>query len=176
MKGNEGYWGGGIFIITQNFPKSPSILFHPLQSSISQTSPQGEFDPFAPTPRPQTLGAGGGIAAMSLPWLRRRGWPWGKFSLAPCPPLPLYAATSFAGRKPHHQLRRKGNRAGRRERKEKDTVASARMGKRIEAAETASRRRRLDGLRRVVAVWVRQAAPSRTGSVMTSAPRASPPS
>jgi hypothetical protein len=39
MKGNEGYWGGGISIITQNFPKSPSILFHPLQSSISQTSP-----------------------------------------------------------------------------------------------------------------------------------------
>jgi hypothetical protein len=40
MKGNEGHWGGGISIITQNFPKSPSILFHPLQSSISQTSPQ----------------------------------------------------------------------------------------------------------------------------------------
>jgi hypothetical protein len=39
MNGNEGYWGGGISIITQNFPKSPSILFHPLQSSISQTSP-----------------------------------------------------------------------------------------------------------------------------------------
>jgi hypothetical protein len=43
MKGNEGYWGGGISIITQNFPKSPSILFHPLQSSISQTSPQRMF-------------------------------------------------------------------------------------------------------------------------------------
>jgi hypothetical protein len=41
MKGNEGYWGVGISIITQNFPKSPSILFHPLQSSISQTSPSG---------------------------------------------------------------------------------------------------------------------------------------
>jgi hypothetical protein len=40
MKGNEGYWGGGISIITQNFPKSPSILFHPLQSSISQTKPK----------------------------------------------------------------------------------------------------------------------------------------
>jgi hypothetical protein len=40
MKWNEGYWGGGISIITQNFPKSPSILFHPLQSSISQTSPE----------------------------------------------------------------------------------------------------------------------------------------
>jgi hypothetical protein len=40
MKGNEGHWGGGISIITQNFPKSPSILFHPLQSSISQTSPK----------------------------------------------------------------------------------------------------------------------------------------
>jgi hypothetical protein len=39
MKGNEGYWGGGISIISQNFPKSPSILFHPLESSISQTSP-----------------------------------------------------------------------------------------------------------------------------------------
>jgi hypothetical protein len=40
MKGNEGHWGGGISIITQNFPKSPLILFHPLQSSISQTSPK----------------------------------------------------------------------------------------------------------------------------------------
>jgi hypothetical protein len=39
MKGNEGYWGGGISIISQNFSKSPSILFHPLDSSISQTSP-----------------------------------------------------------------------------------------------------------------------------------------
>jgi hypothetical protein len=35
MNGNEGYWGGGISIISQNFPKSPSILFHPLDSSIS---------------------------------------------------------------------------------------------------------------------------------------------
>jgi hypothetical protein len=43
MNGNEGYWGGGISIISQNFPKSPSILFHPLDSSISQTSPQGDF-------------------------------------------------------------------------------------------------------------------------------------
>jgi hypothetical protein len=40
MSGNEGYWGGGISIISQNFPKSPSILFHPLDSSISQTSPE----------------------------------------------------------------------------------------------------------------------------------------
>jgi hypothetical protein len=40
MKGNEGHWGGGISIISQNFPKSPSILFHPLESSISQTSPK----------------------------------------------------------------------------------------------------------------------------------------
>jgi hypothetical protein len=39
MKGNEGHWGGGISIISQNFSKSPSILFHPLESSISQTSP-----------------------------------------------------------------------------------------------------------------------------------------
>jgi hypothetical protein len=39
MNGNEGYWGGGISIISQNFPKSPSILFHPLDSSISQTRP-----------------------------------------------------------------------------------------------------------------------------------------
>jgi hypothetical protein len=39
MKGNEGYWGGGISIISQNFSKSPSILFHPLDSSVSQTSP-----------------------------------------------------------------------------------------------------------------------------------------
>jgi hypothetical protein len=39
MNENEGYWGGGISIISQNFPKSPSILFHPLDSSISQTSP-----------------------------------------------------------------------------------------------------------------------------------------
>jgi hypothetical protein len=41
MNGNEGYWGGGISIISQNFPKSPSILFHPLDFSISQTSPNG---------------------------------------------------------------------------------------------------------------------------------------
>jgi hypothetical protein len=40
MKGNEGHWGGGISIISQNFLKSPSILFHPLESSISQTSPK----------------------------------------------------------------------------------------------------------------------------------------
>jgi hypothetical protein len=39
MKGNEGHWGGEISIISQNFPKSTSILFHPLESSISQTSP-----------------------------------------------------------------------------------------------------------------------------------------
>jgi hypothetical protein len=39
MNGNEGHWGGGISTISQNFPKSPSILFHPLESSISQTSP-----------------------------------------------------------------------------------------------------------------------------------------
>jgi hypothetical protein len=39
MNGNKWYWGGGISIIIQNFPKSPSILFHPLDSSISQTSP-----------------------------------------------------------------------------------------------------------------------------------------
>jgi hypothetical protein len=39
MNGNEGYWGGGISIISPNFSKSPSILFHPLDSSISQTSP-----------------------------------------------------------------------------------------------------------------------------------------
>jgi hypothetical protein len=39
MNGNEGYWGVGISIISQNFPKSPLILFHPLDSSISQTSP-----------------------------------------------------------------------------------------------------------------------------------------
>jgi hypothetical protein len=41
MKGNEGYWGGQISIISQNFSKSPSILLHPLESSISQTSPKG---------------------------------------------------------------------------------------------------------------------------------------
>jgi hypothetical protein len=41
MKGNEGHWGGEISIISQNFPKPPSILFHPLESSISQTSPEG---------------------------------------------------------------------------------------------------------------------------------------
>jgi hypothetical protein len=39
MKGNGGYWGGGISIISQNFPKSSLILFHPLESSISQTNP-----------------------------------------------------------------------------------------------------------------------------------------
>jgi hypothetical protein len=38
MNGNEGHWGGGISTISQNFPKSSSILFHPLESSISQTS------------------------------------------------------------------------------------------------------------------------------------------
>jgi hypothetical protein len=43
MNGNKGYWGGGISIISQNFPKSHSILFHPLDSSISQTSPKGYF-------------------------------------------------------------------------------------------------------------------------------------
>jgi hypothetical protein len=41
MKGDEGHWGGEISIISQNFPKSPSILFHPLEFSISQTSPEG---------------------------------------------------------------------------------------------------------------------------------------
>jgi hypothetical protein len=40
MNENEGYWGGGISIISQNFPKSPSIFFHPLDYSISQTSPE----------------------------------------------------------------------------------------------------------------------------------------
>jgi hypothetical protein len=30
MKGNEGYWGRGISIITQNFSKSPSIQLIPL--------------------------------------------------------------------------------------------------------------------------------------------------
>jgi hypothetical protein len=35
MTGNEGHWGGGISTISQNFPKSPSILFYPLESSIS---------------------------------------------------------------------------------------------------------------------------------------------
>jgi hypothetical protein len=39
MKGNEWDWGGEISIISQNFSKSSSILFHPLESSISQTSP-----------------------------------------------------------------------------------------------------------------------------------------
>jgi hypothetical protein len=43
MKGNEGHWGGGISIISQNFSKSPSILFHPLESYISQTSPEGNY-------------------------------------------------------------------------------------------------------------------------------------
>jgi hypothetical protein len=41
MNVKEGYWGGGISIITQIFPKSSSILFHQLDSSISQTSPPG---------------------------------------------------------------------------------------------------------------------------------------
>jgi hypothetical protein len=30
MNGNEGYWGGGISIISQNFPKSSSIHLIPL--------------------------------------------------------------------------------------------------------------------------------------------------
>jgi hypothetical protein len=34
MNGNEGYWGGGISTISQNFPKFP------VESSISQTSPK----------------------------------------------------------------------------------------------------------------------------------------
>jgi hypothetical protein len=38
MNGNEGHWGGGISTISQNFSKSSSILFHPLECSISQTS------------------------------------------------------------------------------------------------------------------------------------------
>jgi hypothetical protein len=46
MNGNEGYWGGGISIISQNFPKSLSILFHPLDSSISQTSPYSGYHDF----------------------------------------------------------------------------------------------------------------------------------
>jgi hypothetical protein len=41
--GNEGYWGGGISIISQNFSKSPSILSHPIDSSISQTSLLGDL-------------------------------------------------------------------------------------------------------------------------------------
>jgi hypothetical protein len=48
MNGNEGYWGGGISIISQNFSKSPSILFHPLDSSISQTNPNLSLPPFHP--------------------------------------------------------------------------------------------------------------------------------
>jgi hypothetical protein len=40
MTGNEGHWGGGISTISQNFPKSPSILLYPLESSISQISPK----------------------------------------------------------------------------------------------------------------------------------------
>jgi hypothetical protein len=40
MNENKGYWGGGISIISQNFSKSPSIFFHPPDSSISQTSPK----------------------------------------------------------------------------------------------------------------------------------------
>jgi hypothetical protein len=42
MNENEGYWGGRISIINQNFPKSSSILSHPLDSSISQTRPNGD--------------------------------------------------------------------------------------------------------------------------------------
>jgi hypothetical protein len=41
MNGNEGHWGGGISIISQNFPKSPSILFRPLESSISKKALKG---------------------------------------------------------------------------------------------------------------------------------------
>jgi hypothetical protein len=41
MKGNEGHWGGGIPTISQNFSKFPSILFHTLESSISQANPNG---------------------------------------------------------------------------------------------------------------------------------------
>jgi hypothetical protein len=43
--GNEGHWGGEIFIVSQNFAKSSSIIFHPLGSSISQTSPKGFAHP-----------------------------------------------------------------------------------------------------------------------------------
>jgi hypothetical protein len=41
INGNEGHWGGGISIISQNFSKSSSILFYSPESSISQTSPEG---------------------------------------------------------------------------------------------------------------------------------------
>jgi hypothetical protein len=40
MTGNEADWGAGISTISQNFSKSPSTLFYPLESSISQ-SPEG---------------------------------------------------------------------------------------------------------------------------------------
>jgi hypothetical protein len=40
MNGNEGHWGEEISTVSQNFPKSPSILFYPLESSISQTNPK----------------------------------------------------------------------------------------------------------------------------------------
>jgi hypothetical protein len=45
MNGNEGYWGAGISTLSQNFPKSPSILFHPLESSISQIRPKDGIGP-----------------------------------------------------------------------------------------------------------------------------------
>jgi hypothetical protein len=59
MNRNEGYWGGGIFIISQNFPKSLSILFNPLDSSVSQTSPKGEYL----TPREASTATKGGREA-----------------------------------------------------------------------------------------------------------------
>jgi hypothetical protein len=57
MKGNEEHWGGGISIISQNFSKSPSILFHPLESSISQTSRINKFYPFGILPTLQASGS-----------------------------------------------------------------------------------------------------------------------
>jgi hypothetical protein len=44
MNENEGHWSGGISTISQNFPQSPSILFHPLESSISQRGRRGIHD------------------------------------------------------------------------------------------------------------------------------------
>jgi hypothetical protein len=55
MNGNEGHCGGGISTISQNFPKSPLILFYPLESSISQTNP------YLRRCGPSTLLAGGRV-------------------------------------------------------------------------------------------------------------------
>jgi hypothetical protein len=66
-KGNEGHWGGGISIRSQNFLKSPSILFHPLESSISQVREipwAAAVCPYSPRSRPKEYSELGKYSAL----------------------------------------------------------------------------------------------------------------